>query len=107
MGRPVTPRPPSSPCRCPTSAYLCAHMDATVTSSLRVAARTRATRGEPHLIILPLTSISCRRLSSRDSAAAAEAVDTLLSFPWTFARNAGSWIRTGGVEVNAKKLLEH
>lgn len=32
-------------------------------------------------MIRPFTSMSCRRLSSRDSAAAAEAVDTLFSFP--------------------------
>lgn len=36
---------------------------------------------DAHLMILPLTSISRRWLLSKDSAAAADAVDTLLSFP--------------------------
>lgn len=48
----------------------------------------------PHLMILPLTSISRMWLSSKDSAAAAaDAVDTLLNFAWTLAPNAGSWIQ--------------
>lgn len=45
------------------------------------------------LMILPFTSMSRRWLSSKDSAAAAaDAVDTLLSFPRTLAQNAASWM---------------
>lgn len=80
MGRPVTLRPPSLPCCSPTSAYLCTQGRNSHFLFPGGGENTDDARG-PHLMILPLTSISCRRLSSRDSAAAAEAVDTLLSFP--------------------------
>lgn len=56
------------------------------------------------LMILPLTSMSRRWLSSNDSAAAAaDAVDTLLSFPWTLAQNAASWVEQA--RVNAAFFL--
>lgn len=81
VGRPVNLRPPPLPRRFPTSAYLCAHKDADAHFLSPGGSRCADELRAAHLIILPLTSISCRRLSSKDSAAAAEAVDTLLSFP--------------------------
>ena len=46
-----------------------------------------------HRMILPLTNVRRRWLSSRNSSAAADAVDTLFSFPWTLEQNAWSWER--------------